>query len=127
MVRLLIVLYDGFWLVRMTWYTDEDSVTTILDDVMSLSVLCMSDAMNNVLSNGNHTNDNNITIPSSFLSVVAVTVAVALSWVRCVYSTYSGTTSIHSRCITFRSSIHPFESRPTYDEMTIIDWGLACC
>jgi len=85
MVRLLIVLYDGFWLVRMTWYTDEDSVTTILDDVMSLSVLCMSDAMNNVLSNGNHTNNNNNTAPSSSLSVDAVAVAVAMSWVRHVY------------------------------------------
>ena len=31
---LLIVLYDGVVLVQMTWYTDEDSVTTIRDDVM---------------------------------------------------------------------------------------------
>ena len=78
--------------------------------------------MNNILSNGNHTNDNNttaswvwhgmyiwclilnrthtndnnITISSSSLPVVAVTVAVALPWVRCVYSTYSGTTNNHS-------------------------------
>ena len=44
----------------------------------------MLGAINNVLSNGNHTNDNNTTIPSSFLSVVAVTVAVALPWVRCI-------------------------------------------
>ena len=48
---------------------------------------CMSGAaINNVLSNGNHTNDNNTSIPSSFLSVVAVTVAVALPWVQCVYA-----------------------------------------
>jgi len=32
------VLYDGVMFVRMTWYTD-DSVTTIHDDVMLLSVL----------------------------------------------------------------------------------------
>ena len=32
------VLYDGVMFVRMTWYTD-DSVTTIRDNVMSLSVL----------------------------------------------------------------------------------------
>ena len=37
-VILLIVLYDGIILVRMTWYTDG-SVTTIHDDVMLLSVL----------------------------------------------------------------------------------------
>ena len=35
----------------VTWYTD-DSVKTIHDDVISLSVLCMSGAMNNVLSDG---------------------------------------------------------------------------
>ena len=32
------ILYDGVMFVRMTWYTD-DSVTTIRDDVMLLSVL----------------------------------------------------------------------------------------
>jgi len=60
----------------VTWYTD-DSVTTIRDDVMSLSVLCMSGAMNNnVLSNGNHMNDNNTIASSSSLSdAAAVTVA----------------------------------------------------
>mmetsp|Transcript_36883 Transcript_36883/g.41640 ORF Transcript_36883/g.41640 Transcript_36883/m.41640 type:complete len:83 (+) Transcript_36883:125-373(+) len=81
---LLIVLYDGFVLVRMTWYMDEDSVTAIRDDVMSLSVLCMSGAMNNVLSDGNHTNDNNTTTSSSSLTDA---VAVASPWVRRVYST----------------------------------------
>ena len=38
--------------------------------------------MNNVLSNGNHTNDNNNTAPSSSLLVDAFTVAVTLPWVR---------------------------------------------
>ena len=48
---------------------------------------CMSgDSINNVLSNGNHTNDTNTTAPSSSLSVDAVTVAAALPWVRSVYS-----------------------------------------
>ena len=37
---------------------------------------------NNILSNGNHMNDNHTTAPSSFLSVDAVTIAVALPWVR---------------------------------------------
>ena len=47
---------------------------------------CMSGAaINNVLSNGNHTNDTNTTAPSSSFSVDAVTVAVVLSWVRRVY------------------------------------------
>jgi len=46
---------------------------------------CMSGAMNNVLSNGNHTNINNNTAPSSSLSIDAVAVAVAMSWVRHVY------------------------------------------
>jgi len=46
---------------------------------------CMSGAMNNVLSNGNHTNNNNNTAPSSSLSVDAVAVAVAMSWIRHVY------------------------------------------
>ena len=42
-VMLLIVLYiyDGVMLVRMTWYTDEGSVTTISDDVKSiLWIMC---------------------------------------------------------------------------------------
>ena len=69
----------------MTWYTDE-IVTTIRDDVMSLSVLCISGAMNNVLSNGNHTNDNN-TIASSSSLTNAAAVAVASPWVRRMYST----------------------------------------
>ena len=38
-VMLLIVLYDGVMLVRMTWHMDDSSVTTIRDDVMSLSRL----------------------------------------------------------------------------------------
>ena len=61
--------------------------------MMMLSVLyCMSGAaMNNVLSSRNQTNDTNTTIPSSSLSVIAITVAVALSWIRCVYSIYSPT------------------------------------
>ena len=41
----------------------------------------------NILSNGSHTNDNNATAPSSSLLVDAVTVAVTLPLVRCVYST----------------------------------------
>ena len=48
---------------------------------------CMSGvAINNVLSNGNHTNDTNTTAPSSSLSDNGVTVAIASPWVRCVYS-----------------------------------------
>ena len=43
---------------------------------------CMSGAMNNVLSNGNHTNDNKTTAPPSSISVDAFTIAVALPWVR---------------------------------------------
>ena len=41
----------------------------------------MLGAINNVLSNGNHTNVNNTSAPSSSFSVDAVTVAVALIWV----------------------------------------------
>ena len=37
-----------------------------------------------------------ISLSSSSLSVVAVTVAVALPWVRCVHSTCSDTTNNHS-------------------------------
>ena len=72
-------------LVRMTWYTD-DSVTTIRDDddVVSLSVLYMLGAMNNVSSDGTHPNDNNTTTSSSSLTDA---VAVASPWVRRVYST----------------------------------------
>jgi len=73
-VILLIVLFDGVM----------DNKRPFV--IMSLSVLyCMSGAMNNVLSNGNHTNNNNNTAPSSSLSVDAVAVAVAMSWVRHVY------------------------------------------
>ena len=87
MVILLIVLYDGVMLVRMTWYTD-DSVTTIHDDVVSLSVLYMlGAAINNVSSNGNHINNNNTTTPSSFLLDDAATVTVAYPWVRHGYNT----------------------------------------
>ena len=64
-MMLLTVLYDRVVLVRMTWYTD-DSVTTIRDDdVMALPEYCMSGAMNNVLPDGNNTNDVNTTIYSS--------------------------------------------------------------
>ena len=35
---LLIVIYDDFMLLQITWYTN-DSVTTIRDDVMPLSVV----------------------------------------------------------------------------------------
>ena len=38
-VMLLIVLYGGVMLVRMTWHMNDNSVTTIRDDVMSLSRL----------------------------------------------------------------------------------------
>ena len=49
-VMLLIALYDGVMLVQITG----------------------SGAMNNVLSDGNHTNDNNTSTPSSSLSADAV-------------------------------------------------------
>ena len=52
---LLIVLYDGVLLVRMTV-------------MMLLSVLYMLGAMNEVSSDGNHTNGNNTTTFSSSLS-----------------------------------------------------------
>jgi len=45
----------------------------------------LSSLLVDVLSNGNHTNDNNTTAPSSSLSVEAVTVTVALPWIRHVY------------------------------------------
>ena len=68
----------------MSWYMDE-SVTTI--HVILLSVLyCMLGAIYNILSNGNHTNDNNTTVPSSSLLVDA-TIAVTLPLVRYMYST----------------------------------------
>ena len=35
-VMLLIVLYDDAMSVRMTWYTDESSITTICDNVESV-------------------------------------------------------------------------------------------
>ena len=56
----------------------NDSVTTIHNDVVSLSVLYMlGTAINNVLSNGNHMNNNNTTTPSSFLLDGAATVTIA--------------------------------------------------
>ena len=42
-VIMLIVLYDGIMLVRMTWYTD-DSVTTIHDDI-AISIVCRCDEL----------------------------------------------------------------------------------
>jgi len=45
------VVYDGVMLVQMNWYTD-DSVTSICDDVMSLSVLYMPGATSYILSDG---------------------------------------------------------------------------
>ena len=73
-----------YWYV--TWYKD-DSITTIRrDDVMSLSVLCMSGAMNNVLSHGNRTNANNTTTSFSSLSVAAAAVAVVYPMVLHTYS-----------------------------------------
>ena len=69
--------------------------------MMLLSVqYCMSGAaMNNVLSNGNHTSDNNSSKPSSSLSDATATatatatadadatVSIASPWVQRVYST----------------------------------------
>ena len=45
---------------------------------------CMSDAMNNVLSNGNHTNDNNTTTRAS--SLLATAGGGAYPWIQRVYS-----------------------------------------
>ena len=57
------------------------------DDVMSLSVLYKG-VMNNVLSNGIHTNDNNTTILYSSILAAAAAAAVSatFSWVQRVYS-----------------------------------------
>ena len=61
-------------------YSQKDNYYTIIQRY------CMSGtAMNNVLSNGNHTNDNNTTVPSSSLSVDAVAIAVALPGVPHVW------------------------------------------
>ena len=66
---LLIVLYDGIMLVQMTL----------------LLVLHMSGVINNVLSDGNHTNGNTTTTSSSSLSddAAAVTIASPLVWDVC--------------------------------------------
>ena len=69
----------------VTWYTG-DSVTTIRDDEMSLSVLCMPGAMNNVLSHGNHANANDTTTSFSSLSVAAAAVAGVYPIVLYTYS-----------------------------------------
>ena len=82
---LIVIYFDGIMLVQMTLYTD-DSVTTIRDDVMSLSVLCMSGAMNNVLSHGNRMNANNTSTSFSSLSVAAAAVAVVYPMVLHTYS-----------------------------------------
>ena len=42
-------------------------------------------AMNNILSNGNHNNDKNTTVPSTSLSVDAFAVAVVLPLVQHLY------------------------------------------
>ena len=55
-------------------------------------MMCMPGTMNNVLSDGNHTNDNNTTISSSSLSDAAAT--VDYQWVRHVYSTQLGTAHV---------------------------------
>ena len=70
----------------------------LLSRLMQLLVPCHWYGMyiRYVIPNRTHTNDNNTTIPSSSLLVVAVTVAVTLTCVQCVYSTYSGTTNNHS-------------------------------
>ena len=73
----------------MTGYT-YDSVTTIRDDVMMLlSVVYMQHAMNDVSSDGCHTNGNNTTTSSYSLldSCGGAAVAVASPRVRDVYST----------------------------------------
>ena len=82
---LIVIYFDGIMLVQMTLYTD-DSVTTIRDDVMSLSVLCMLGAMNNVLSHGNRMNANNTSTSFSSLSVAAAAVAVVYPMVLHTYS-----------------------------------------
>jgi len=46
----------------------------------------MPGATNYVLSDVNNTNDKNTTVLSSSLSIDAVAVAVALPWVRFIYS-----------------------------------------
>ena len=46
---------------------------------------CMTGVINNVLSNGNHTNDNNTTMLSFSLLAAAAAVTVACSWIRHVY------------------------------------------
>ena len=67
-----------WWL--LVWMT-----STIRDNVTSLLV---SGAINNVLSNGDHTNDNNTsTLSSSLLAAAAITaVVVAFPLVRNTYS-----------------------------------------
>ena len=75
------VVYNIAVLIGMTWYTD-DSITTVRNDVMLLSVLYMPGAaMNYASSGGNHMHNNNTTTPSSFLSDAGADVAVASPWV----------------------------------------------
>ena len=59
---LLIVLYDGGMLVWMT--------KTIRDNYTRHYQYCISGARNNILSNGNHKNDNNTT--ASFIMIMNV-------------------------------------------------------
>ena len=53
---------------------------------------CMSGVMNNVLYNGNHTNDINTTTSSTSLlnAAVAAIATVTSPWAGHMYSTYSG-------------------------------------
>jgi len=78
-VMLLIVVYEGVMLVQMTWYMDE-SVTTIRDDIAFSIVLYRVLRWIMYGPIGNHTNDNNTSIPSSSLSVAAA--AVPYPWVQ---------------------------------------------
>ena len=69
-VMLLFVLYDSVILVQITWYTDDSERTFVM--MMSCRYQyqsSMSGAMNNVLSDRNHTNNNNTSTPSSSLSM----------------------------------------------------------
>ena len=78
-VILLIFLYAGIMLVQMTWYGTQMSCHY---------QCCISGAMHNILSNGNHKNDNNTTVASSSLLVDAVALAVALPWIWYIYTRY---------------------------------------
>ena len=58
----------------------------VYDETKIMDWYCMSGSLSvDVLSNENHTNDNNNTAPSTSLLFDAVTAAVAMPWVRRVY------------------------------------------